>query len=113
MEKQPDAKEPVPVSATSATSDSVHDGELTEVRAQRGVKADIALDFLEKQGDAPVTYTEDQYKKVLRKIDWRLMPLMFTSYMIQYMDKSVLPQAAIYGLVEDLDFTGQDYSWSM
>ena len=27
------------------------------------------------------------------------------------MDKSVLPQAAIYGLIEDLGLVKQDYSW--
>jgi MFS family permease len=36
---------------------------------------------------------------------------MFTSYMIVYMDKSILGQAAIYGLNQDLHLVGQDYSW--
>src|SRR5687767_14728830 len=36
---------------------------------------------------------------------------MFTSYMIQYMDKSVLGQAAIYDLITDLGLVGQQYSW--
>lgn len=36
---------------------------------------------------------------------------MFTSYMIQYMDKSVMGQAAIYDLITDLGLVGQQYSW--
>lgn len=40
-----------------------------------------------------------------------LMPLMFAGYVIQYMDKSVLPQSAIYGLLGDINIQGQDYSW--
>ena len=99
--------------SSRSLSASVHDGDVQDLGEQKGGKADIALDFLEKKGDISVTYTEEQQKRVLRKIDMRLMPLMFTSYMIQYMDKSVLPQAAIYGLLENINLNGQDYSWSM
>lgn len=111
MEKPTDKSDALPSSKSSAAS--VHDGDVQQLSQPKGGKADIALDFLEKKGDTSIIYTEEQQKRVLRKIDMRLMPLMFTSYMIQYMDKSVLPQAAIYGLLENINLNGQDYSWSM
>lgn len=36
---------------------------------------------------------------------------MFVSYVIQYMDKSILGQTAFCGLQDDLGLAGQDYSW--
>ncbi|KAH6982676.1 major facilitator superfamily domain-containing protein [Ilyonectria destructans] len=51
-------------------------------------------------------------KRLLRKIDWRLMPVMCFTYSLQYYDKAILSQAAIFGLRVDLDLTdGLKYSW--
>lgn len=36
---------------------------------------------------------------------------MFISYLFQYMDKSVMAQSLVYGLQEDLNLVGQQYSW--
>lgn len=36
---------------------------------------------------------------------------MVVSYTIQYMDKSVMAQSAIYDLQKDLHLEKQDYSW--
>ena len=40
-------------------------------------------------------------KRVLRKIDWRLMPLMFVTYNLNFMDKTILSSASVFGLRED------------
>lgn len=40
-------------------------------------------------------------KRVLRKIDWRLMPLMFITYNLNFMDKTILSSASVFGLRED------------
>ncbi|KAH8424750.1 uncharacterized protein LDX57_002493 [Aspergillus melleus] len=51
-------------------------------------------------------------KKLLRKIDWKLMPVMCFTYALQYYDKAILSQAAIFGLREDLKIEdGLKYSW--
>ncbi|KAE8383163.1 major facilitator superfamily domain-containing protein [Aspergillus bertholletiae] len=51
-------------------------------------------------------------KSLLRKIDWRLLPIMMVSYMLQFLDKQTLAQSAIMGIIEDLKLTGTQYSWS-
>lgn len=40
-------------------------------------------------------------KRVLRKIDRRLIPLLFTTYMFNFMDKVILSSAAVFGLRDD------------
>jgi hypothetical protein len=39
--------------------------------------------------------------RVLRKIDWRLIPLMFITYNLNFMDKTILSSASVFGLRED------------
>lgn len=43
----------------------------------------------------------DIAKRVLRKIDWRLLPLMFVTYNFNFMDKTILSSASVFGLRED------------
>ncbi|KAL5381508.1 hypothetical protein PMIN06_001922 [Paraphaeosphaeria minitans] len=50
-------------------------------------------------------------KRVLRKIDWRLIPLMFITYNLNFMDKVILSSASVFGLRDDTGLVGQQYSW--
>jgi hypothetical protein len=75
-------------------------------------------------------YTPEEAKKTLRKIDKRLIPLLFVIYMIQvrghrdsvfmdlektncvqYLDKNSINFASVYGLKQGTHLKGQDYSW--
>lgn len=104
MEKKPETSEaPVPARPSTDT------GAVVDVPLEKHQDADVALKFVEEHEG--ITFTKEEEQAVLRKIDWVLMPLMFVSYCIQYMDKSVIAQAVIYGLQEDLNLVGQDYSW--
>ncbi|KAL6415591.1 allantoate permease [Ilyonectria robusta] len=52
-------------------------------------------------------------KKLLRRIDWRVMPVLCFTYALQYYDKALLSQAAIFGMRADLDMmSGLRYSWA-
>jgi hypothetical protein len=44
---------------------------------------------------------DDLANRVLRKIDWRLIPLMFITYNLNFMDKTILSSASVFGLRED------------
>ena len=50
-------------------------------------------------------------KKVLRRIDLRLMPILFLIYLLQYLDKNSINFASVYGLKKGTGLKGQDYSW--
>lgn len=39
--------------------------------------------------------------RVLRKIDRTIIPLLFITYMLNFMDKTILSTAAVFGLPED------------
>lgn len=43
--------------------------------------------------DGEQTWTEAEEKKLLRKIDWKLMPVLCITYGLQYYDKAMLSQA--------------------
>ncbi|KAF4770238.1 hypothetical protein HAV15_011309 [Penicillium sp. str.  len=50
-------------------------------------------------------------KRVLRKIDRRLIPLLFATYMLNFMDKTILSSASVFGMRHDTGLVGQQYSW--
>jgi sugar phosphate permease len=53
----------------------------------------------------------EEAKRVLRKIDMRIMPMVFFTYTIMLMDKNTLSFAAIMGLKTDTNLSTSDYSW--
>ncbi|KAJ1713527.1 pantothenate transporter [Aspergillus flavus] len=83
-------------------------------------EGEVGLDHATDLNRASVGYGEQLMdpsastgnKSILRKIDWRLLPIMMLSYMLQFLDKQSLSQAAIMGIIEDLKLTGTEYSWS-
>jgi hypothetical protein len=50
-------------------------------------------------------------RSVLRKIDYRIIPLLFITYNLNFMDKTILSSASVLGLSEDTGLKGQEYSW--
>lgn len=50
-------------------------------------------------------------KRVLRKIDLRIVPILFFIYLLQYLDKNGINYASAYGLSEGTKLKGQDFSW--
>ena len=62
----------------------------TEYNAEKPIfrDGDKALDFL--RTEAGVGEGEDvDEKRLVRKIDWMIVPLMFCCYLLQYLDKSL------------------------
>ena len=60
--------------SAAASSGSTREGEVTQVSDEKLKHADAALGFIENH--ASIEYTPEQEKKVLRKIDKYLMPLV-------------------------------------
>lgn len=50
--------------------------------------ADAALAFLNDESTGREMTAEDE-KKLVRKIDWMIMPLMWSCYCLQYLDKTL------------------------
>lgn len=82
----------------------------TEIGIVKDVRnADAALEFLRRQGEAREMTAEDE-KRLVRKIDFMIMPLMFGCYCLQYLDKTLINYAAVMGLEDDANMTGNQFS---
>ncbi|KAH7039560.1 major facilitator superfamily domain-containing protein [Microdochium trichocladiopsis] len=58
-------------------------------------------------------YEPSEAGAVLRKIDWRLMPLIIGTITIAAVDKILISNAALYGMTTDTHLVGQQYSWEV
>lgn len=78
-----------------------------------GKNEDIAASFLAKVDPAIVEQeiSKQEEKKLLRKIDWILIPLISVTCILAAVDKVIISNAAIYGMETDTHLTGNDYSW--
>ncbi|KAH0344176.1 NAD(P)-binding protein, partial [Aureobasidium melanogenum] len=57
------------------------------------------------------SFTSDEEKKVLRKIDCFVLPMMCFVFFCQYLDKQSLSYASVAGLIQDLKMDASQYSW--
>lgn len=64
-----------------------------------------------ENGDDNRSFTTEEEEHVLRRIDFRILPLLLGAYFFQQLDKSALSYTSIFGLVEDTHLVGQQYSW--
>ncbi|KAH3899982.1 probable Allantoate permease [Saccharomycodes ludwigii] len=115
-------------STTSRESTNIHDV-ISFTETEIGAKDQIITQILSPSGkevnvtgdvddamklaleakDLQVTPEED--RKLLRKIDFYIFPLICLLYAIQFMDKVTNGNAAIMGLRTDLKMHGTEYSW--
>ena len=51
-------------------------------------------------------------KKLVRTIDWRILPLLGAIYWLQFTDKNILNYANVMNLEPDLHMGGKDFSWA-
>jgi hypothetical protein len=64
-----------------------------------------------QDGEQIPHFTQEQEKRVLRKMDLRLIPMLSILYLLAFLDRGNIGNAKIEGLVEDLGLTSQEYSW--
>jgi hypothetical protein len=58
-----------------------------------------------------IQFTQEEADRVYRKLDWNLMPLIFVLYSLSVLDRSNLGNARIAGMADDIDLSGNRYSW--
>ncbi|KAH8173600.1 major facilitator superfamily protein [Sarocladium implicatum] len=99
-------------SATAPSPDSDAIAQPSESVSAVGPKAgrDKAAAFL-KQADHTVIVTPEDNARVLRRIDWRILPLLLFTYCLQSLDKTTLSYASVFGLLEDTNLVGDQFSW--
>lgn len=55
--------------------------------------------------------TPEEEAAVIRKLDYRLVPLVFFLYMLSVLDRSNLGNARLAGMEEDINLSGFRYNW--
>lgn len=74
-------------------------------------KREKAAEFLATVNEDVTSFTYEEEKAVLRRIDMRVLPIILVAYFFQQLDKSSLSYVSIFGLQEDTNLHGQQYSW--
>lgn len=82
----------------------------SEEHTNDGEKQDRALELIEDIGHSTIL-TRENNKRVLRRIDLRLLPILLGIYFFQQLDKSTLSYGSVFGLIQDAHLKGQEYSW--
>ncbi|KAG9250774.1 major facilitator superfamily domain-containing protein [Emericellopsis atlantica] len=54
---------------------------------------------------------DDTERKLRKRIDWTLMPLLCGTYMLQFIDKQALSYSAVFDLFPSTGLTAYQYSW--
>ncbi|KAK2753872.1 hypothetical protein FQN55_000236 [Onygenales sp. PD_40] len=72
---------------------------------------DQAAVYLSRAGEYP-PFTPEAERRMVRKIDWFMIPMLFLTATLGAVDKVALGTSALYGLRESLSLQGQDYSWA-
>ncbi|KAL4882969.1 major facilitator superfamily domain-containing protein [Aspergillus karnatakaensis] len=80
---------------------------------QDNTNKDVAAQFLSRLDaaitDSPVTAEES--RRVLWKIDLILIPLIMITVILAAVDKVIISNASIYGMSDETNLTGNQYSW--
>jgi hypothetical protein len=75
------------------------------------LKNDKANKILSDAGGQRVVLTPENNARVLKKIDLLILPVVLGIYFLQALDKATLAYASVFGLVDDANLVGHQYSW--
>ncbi|KAK6848789.1 MFS transporter [Apiospora arundinis] len=78
--------------------------------ADPGAEKATAAQYEPKLGASPVVDHATE-RKVVRKLDHRIVPLVAFLFLLSFLDRSNIGNARIAGMDEDLGLSGDDYNW--
>ncbi|WEW59344.1 hypothetical protein PRK78_004814 [Emydomyces testavorans] len=68
------------------------------------------VDDLEEARRTVEDYSPEEAKRILRKIDYRLIPLLAVLYLLAFIDRGNIANAKIAGMEKDLNLQGSQYN---
>lgn len=105
-----DAPAPATVEEIGKTEDvNTHEEYVKPAPVAKGMDKAAAL----LASNERIVVTPEMNKRVLRKIDLVLLPILLSVYFLQSLDKTTLSYASVFGLIQDanLDPKSDQYSW--
>ncbi|KAI1453079.1 MFS general substrate transporter [Annulohypoxylon moriforme] len=103
------AERPHQASAAANTADTITPVENTDRPHAVNSRADKAAQFIAEHDEVSFDYEEE--RKVVRRIDIRILPLILGAYFFQQLDKSSLSYVSIFGIMDDAHLKSIEYSW--
>ena len=85
-----------------------HDHSLSKINDRSGINTGITNPNVSLESFAHLNV-----KKILWKIDVRILSMLTILYLLCYLDRSNIGNAKIEGLSEDLHLTGSQYNWAL
>lgn len=77
-----------------------------DVKDPLGIQIDHAVD----EENQP-QYDDKETKKILRKVDYRLMPILTYLYLVSYIDRGNVGNARVAGMNDDLGLSGAQFNF--
>lgn len=103
---------PSPVDVEKPTLASVSTSTSPSLKLRKHAQdADEAMQAFKGREGEIIEIDEATSKRLLRRIDWNLIPLLCVVYGLNYLDKTTLSYASVMGLQKDIGLKGDDYQW--
>ncbi|KAJ4260445.1 Allantoate permease [Fusarium torreyae] len=110
--------EPTPAGVDESTSIKSTKSHPTETPDNTGhdhhvhkTGADAALDLLNETGGISQPFDSQANKRLVRRIDTHIMPLICTVYFLQYIDKTAVSYASVTGIQQSTGLVGNEFNW--
>lgn len=59
-----------------------------------------------------IDVSPEESRRVRRKVDWVLLPILGICYFLQFLDKQTLSYASLLGMIDDTSLVGTQFSWT-
>lgn len=110
IKSPPKNRKPLPLEKSPSRAVKMSEKDIGQVPGLlQSNKKGLASD-LEGTGEV-LEFSHIDEKKVLRKMDIRLIPMLALLYLLSFLDRGNIGNASIEGLKEDLGLTGPQYNW--
>ena len=91
-------------------------GEVMDIKGEEVRELDEAEVFLREHNFShaylqELLQDEAANKRLIRRVDLTLMPLLCGTYLLQYIDKQALSYSAVFDLFKSTGTTSDEYSW--
>ncbi|KAK2752644.1 MFS allantoate transporter [Colletotrichum kahawae] len=95
---------------SAAQLENIEEADLQKFKLSKS-GGDVALAPFDNVGEIHDPIDPDEDRKLVRKVDWMILPYISVCYAFFYIDKTTLSYAAIFGIQKDLGLKGTEYSW--
>ncbi|KAK3671796.1 Allantoate permease [Recurvomyces mirabilis] len=95
----------------SPLADAIRSGSVDKKILEHSHDADEALKAFQSHPGQVIHIDEATNKRLLRIIDWHLIPVMCIVYGLNYLDKTTISYASVMGIKKDIGLVRDDYQW--